>query len=159
VPDRAELKRLRQVRRRLRNRQRKQARRLLDDAYQAYRLELSEHSQKHTDDLQLKSTQPADPPASPVPEPPLSPRPNSPPPEPDSPHSVLTLRVRPDTPPPTPSISPPSYSPISSPKQPPRTPSPANSTASSVEFIQEIHIPLLIPDIFIIMILTYLLKS
>jgi len=68
------------------------------------------------------------------------PRPPSPP-EHDSPHSVLTLRVRPDTPPPTPLFSPPSYSPISSPEPPPRPISPSNSTTSSVEFIEEIHNP------------------
>jgi len=56
--------------------------------------------------------------------------------EPDSPHSVLTLRMRPDTPPHTPSITPP-YSPVQS----PRPTSPTNSTTSSVEFIDEIHIP------------------
>jgi len=35
----------------------------------------------------------------------------------------------------------PSYSPISSPEEPPRSASPSNSTTSSVEFIEEIHIP------------------
>jgi len=141
VLDQANLKRLRQVRRRLRHRQRRQARRLLDDAYQAYRRELG-LPQNHSDNNNAlsESIEPADPPASPVPEPPPSPRPNSPPPEPDSPHSVLTLRVRPDTPPRTPSISPPSYSPVHFPDDSPRPASPTNST-SSVEFIDEFYIP------------------
>jgi len=50
--------------------------------------------------------------------------------------------VRPDTPPSisiTPSISPPSYSPVYSP--PTRPNFPTNSTTSSIEFIDEIHIP------------------
>jgi len=39
------------------------------------------------------------------------------------------------------SFSPPSYSPISSPEEPPRLASPANSTTSSVEFIDEVPTP------------------
>jgi len=70
--------------------------------------------------------------------------------EPDSPHSALTSRIFPDSPPPSirsffpPSYSPihpPSYSPIHSPEEPPPPSSPANSTTSSVEFIDEIPIP------------------
>jgi len=63
--------------------------------------------------------------------------------EPDSPHFALISRIFPDSPPPSiRSFSPPSYSPISSPEEPPRPTSPVNSTTSSVEFIDEIPIPL-----------------
>jgi len=141
VPDQATLKRLRQARRRLRHRQRNQARRLLDDAYQAYRRELRSPQNDSCNgpitSSPLELTESVDSPSSSVPGLPSSPRPcTPPPPEPDSPHSVLTLRVRPDTPPLTPSISPPSYSPIQS----PRPISPTNST-SNVEFIDKVRIP------------------
>jgi len=53
----------------------------------------------------------------------------------------LTQRIRSDSPPTTPSISSPSYSPVHSLKKPSRPASSANSTTSSVEFIDEISIP------------------
>jgi len=62
--------------------------------------------------------------------------------EPDSPHSAITSRIFPDSLPPSiRSFSPPSYSLISSPEEPSRPISPANSTTSSVEFIDEVPIP------------------
>jgi len=138
VPDQATLKRLRQARRRLRHRQRNQARRLLDDAYQAYRRELrSPQNDSYNGPITsppLELIESVDSPSSLVHQSVSPPCPCTPPP--DSPHSVLILRVRPDTLSRTPSISPPSYSPIQS----PRPISPTNST-SSVEFIDKVRIP------------------
>jgi len=158
VSDQANSKRLLQAARRRRNRRRRQARRDLDAAYQAYLREVGSPLRPPVslDDSRNNITNnnngnsnasviipTSSPPPPPPSQSPLSSQPPSPPcsptppiVEPDSPHSVLTLRVRPDTPPRTPSISPPSYSPICS----PRPTSPANST-SSVEFVDELHIP------------------
>jgi len=128
VSDQANLKRFRQAARRRRSRRRRQARRPLDAAYQAYLRDLQSDSRNHSP-VETNESTPV------VPQSPLHSC-TPPPPEPDSPHSVLTLRVRPDTPPRTPSISPPSYSPIHF----SRPTSPTNST-SSVEFIDELYIP------------------
>jgi len=145
-------------------RERKQARRLLGEVYRGFPTDVESrppNDESHPENLRgptprdnsnsnnsnnnnsnITASSPLPPPSqSPAPSQPPSPsRSPSPPrpctPPPDSPHSVLTLRVRPDTPPPTPSLSPPSYSPVQS----PRPSSPTNST-SSVEFIDEIHIP------------------
>jgi len=124
-----------------------QARRLLDDAYQAYLQELasSQNSRNIQSDPHSNSSIHSHPTPEPIERIPQSvdssilefspsPRPNTPPAEPDSPHSALTIRVRPDIPPP--SISPPSYSPVYS----LRPTSPANSTISSIEFVDEIHV-------------------
>jgi len=147
VSDQSNFKRLRQAARCIRRRRRRQARRLLDDAYQAYLQEIqSPHHSPDTDrnlyNNHTLAAEPIEPTNQSVnllssdPESPPSPH-LSPLREPDSPHSVLTLRVRPDTPPRTPSISPPSYSPVHS----PRPTSPASSTTSSVEFVEEILVP------------------
>jgi len=61
--------------------------------------------------------------------------------EPDFPHSTSTTRLRPDIPPSTPLISPSSYSPIHFSEDSLRPTSPANSTTSSIEFVDEILIP------------------
>jgi len=141
VADQPNLRRIRQAEKRLRRRGRKRARQLLDEAYQSYLRDLA--STRNSSSNSLAASEPAAPPPQSVPQldTPSSPAlevPASPPfREPDSPHSALTIRVRPDTPPRTPSISPPSYSPVYS----PRPPSPANSTTSSVEFIEEIYTP------------------
>jgi len=138
VSDQANLKRLRQARKRTRRHRRRQARQLLDNAYQAYLRELNLPQAQDRDNVLLSAPGSTNPPVdSSVSDSPSSPHPDTPPPvEPDSPHSVLTQRVRLDTPPPIPSVSPPSYSPIHS----PRPSSPARFT-SSVEFVEEIHIP------------------
>jgi len=120
---------------------RRQARRDLDAAYQAYLRELRPDHSPPDPRNDSRNNSPIHPipqsvelPSSPVHEPISPSRPCTPPP--DSPRSVLTLRVRPDTPPRNPSLSPPSYSPIHF----PRPTSPTNST-SSVEFIDELHVP------------------
>jgi len=148
----SEPERIRQAPRRLRHRRTRQARRLLDDAYQAYLQELA--SSRNSSNIQSGPhrnssihSHPTPEPIEPIPqsvdspilELPPFPRLNTPPAEPDFPHSALTIRVRPDAPPPsTSSISPPSYFLVYS----PRPTSPANSTTSSMEFIDEIHVPL-----------------
>jgi len=147
--------RSRRAAKRFRHRRNRLARRLLDEAYAEYLGALtSAHnnnnnntrrndSNDNTDTIVSAPPSPFPPSQSPSNQPPSPPRSPTPPVlEPDSPHSVLTQRIFPDSPPPSiRSFSPPSYSPISSPEQPPRLPSPANSTTSSVEFIEEIQIP------------------
>jgi len=139
---------------RLRHRRNRLARRLLNEAYAEYLRGLTSrndndnnHNDNNDNNQQHSSiTVPSAPPppstSSPnqLPSPPRSPTP--PVIEPDSSHSALTQRIFPDSPPPSiRSFSPPSYSPISSPEEPPRPVFPTNSTTSSVEFIEEIHIP------------------
>jgi len=150
VCDSANLNRLKQRARRLRNRRRAHARRLLDEAYAEYRSGLTSHNNNNRSSSisnnfnEIVTAPPLPPSQSPSSDQPPSP-PSSPTPpvvEPDSPHSVLTQRILPDSPPPSiRSFSPPSYSPVSSPEEPLRPVSPTNSTTSSVEFIEEIHIP------------------
>jgi len=138
--------RSRRAAKRLRYRRNRLARRLLDEAYAEYRGLTScndndDNNQQHSSIIvpsappppsTNSSNQPPSPPCSPTP--PVI--------EPDSPHSALTQRIFPDSPPPSIcSFFPPSYSPISSPEEPPRRVSPTNSTTSSMEFIEEIHIP------------------
>jgi len=63
--------------------------------------------------------------------------------KPDSSYSVLISRIFPDSSPQSIcSFSSPSYSLVHSPEEPPRPTSPASSTTSSVEFIDEVTIPL-----------------
>jgi len=145
----------RQAAKRFRRRGRRLARRLLDQAYAEYlrgltsqstiiNQDITNNENSNNSELSAPSPLPPSSPQSPphhLPSPPRSPTP--PLEQPDSPHSAITLRLSPDSPPP-PSIrsfSPPSYSPISSPDQSPRPSSPADSTTSSVEFIEELHIP------------------
>jgi len=159
-------------------RKRKQARRLLDEPYRGFPIEIESrppNDESHAESLRGPTPRdntsnsansnnsnnnnnsinndnsnitassplpppPQSPPSSQPPSPPRSPIP--PIVEPDFPHSALTQRIFPDSPPPSiRSPSPPSYSPISSPEEPPRPASPANSTTSSVEFVEEVHIP------------------
>jgi len=157
------LPRSRRAAKRFRHRRNRLARRLLDEAYAQYLSGLPSNNDNNNHNNNNSNTNNNDSsnndnrtvynnitPASPSPPPPS--QLNSPPPpsrsptppiiEPDSPHSVLTQRIFPDSPPPSiRSFSPPSYSPISSPEEPPRPASPANSTSSSVEFIEELQIP------------------
>jgi len=137
--------RTRRAAKRLRHRRNRLARRHLDEAYAQYldglRSRNNRNNNTNNNIDNNTETAPPPPPPQPVIQPPSPVRVPTPPsrpctPPPDSPHSVLTLRVRPDTPPRTPSLSPPSYSPIHS----PRPSSPTNST-SSVEFIDEFYIP------------------
>jgi len=138
--------RSRRAAKRLRHRRNRVARRLLDEAYAEYLSGLTSHNDNNDNSDHYSITVPSAPPlpstSSPN-QPPSPPRSLTPPViEPDSPHSALTQRIFPDSPPPSiRSFSPPSYSPISSPEEPPRPVSPTNSTTSSVEFIEEIHIP------------------
>jgi len=135
----------RQAAKRLRRRRNRLARRLLDEAFNDY---LQQSEPRDLSSLSSSLRVPSPPPPPPpqlfnspnqVPSPLRSPTP--PLIEPDSPHSASTIRLRPDTPPTTPSISPPSYSPVHLPEDSPRPTSPANSTTSSVEFVDEILIP------------------
>jgi len=151
------LPRSRRAAKRFRHRRNRLARRLLDEAYAEYLSGLTSNNDNNNNSSSNKSNSvpsiivPASPPPPPPP-PSQSPSSNQPPSpsrsptppivEPDSPHSALTQRIFPDSPPPSiRSFSLPSYSPISSPKEPPCPASPMNSTTSSVEFIDEIHIP------------------
>jgi len=135
----------RQSAKRLRRRKNRLARRLLDEAFAEYLRELAPQNDNNQSNSSNMSV--------PFPPPPphlLSPSPNevslppcSPTPpliEPDSPHSVLTSRIFPDFPPSIHSLSPSCYSPIHSPEEPHCPSSPANSTRSSVEFIDEVPI-------------------
>jgi len=153
--------RSRRAAKRFRHRRNRLARRLLDEAYAQYLSDLAsnnnnndnsnDHSSRVSSITVPASSSSSSPPPlqSPSLNSPSSP-PRSPTPpiiEPDSPHSVLTQRIFPDSPPPSiRSFSPPSYSPISSPEPPPRPISPSNSTTSSVEFIEEIYVPLPRPN-------------
>jgi len=132
VSDQANFKRLRQVARRLRVRKRKQARRLLGEAHRGF----------------LTETDPQPPFNESDPENFRGPTPRNTNSTPTSTTTTATDNNNSDPrisiPSPSPSTrspSPPSYSPISSPEEPPRPASPANSTASSVEFIEEVYIP------------------
>jgi len=134
--------RSRRAAKRYRHRRNRLARQLLDQAYHNYLSELAPRINPLDISVSVPSPPPP-PPLSPqqnqIPSPPRSPIP--PVIEPDSPHSAITTRIFPDSPPPSiRSFSPPSYSPISSP-EPSRPISPANSTTSSVEFIDEVPIP------------------
>jgi len=157
--------RSRQAAKRFRRRERRLARQLLDQAYAEYlrgqttrnindtakdiNSNNGNNSNNENYNLDVSVSSPPPPPSLQsfpslyqAPSPPRSP--TSPLEQPDSPHSAITFRIFPDSPPSSVrSFSPPSYSPISSP-EPPRPVSPANST-SSVEFIDEIHIPSLRP--------------
>jgi len=136
--------RSRRAAKRLRHRRNGLARRLLDEAYAQYLDGLASRNSDYSNsnDNNTIETAPLPPPQSPEIQPPSPPRSPTPPDaQPDSPHSILTQRIFPDSPPPSyRSFSPPSYSPVSSPEPPPRPNSPADST-SSVEFVEEIHVP------------------
>jgi len=132
----------RQTAKRLRHRRNRLARRLLDEAFTEYLREIGTRN-SHIPSLSSNLSVP-----SPLQLLNSSRQISSPlrfftPPliEPDSPHSASTTRLRPDIPPSTPSISPPSYSPVHLPEDSLRPTSPANSTTSSVEFVDEILIP------------------
>jgi len=148
--------RSRQAAKRFRRRGRRLARRLLDEAYSDYLRGLMPLNNNNNNNSNNNSNDNYNHSNISVPSPPLPPSPQLPSPnqlpspprsptppfvESDSPHSTSTQRLFPDSPPPSVcSFSTPSYSPISSPEELPRPNSPANST-SSVEFIDEIHIP------------------
>jgi len=142
----------RQAAKRFRRRGRRLARQLLDEAYAQYLSGVpslhnsdSANNVNNNNDLKISVPSPPPPPPLQLPSPPPNQIPSpsrSPTPpfeDPNFPHSALISRIFPDSPPPSiRSFFPPSYSPISS---PPRPTLPANSTTSSVEFIDEVPIP------------------
>jgi len=142
--------RSRQAAKRLQRRRKRLARHFLDKAYTEYLREAPRNNNNNNNNNHFNSSiSVPSPPPLPLPQlpspnqvPSVPRSPTSPFVEPDSSHSSLIQRIFPDSPPPSiHSFSLPSYSPIHSPEESLRPSSPANSTASSVKFIDELHIP------------------